>query len=131
MYDGNNSRYVEGGILGNFGAAAESPWTNFDPNSYAPGALPEPNSMLALNREAPPVKDSVTYPNPFNFTDYGSLVDGFIWNKLMFEPKPWPDKSPYLFLPDPEKFKNFFDPSPTGPPGNFSVWPSMLPPQFR
>jgi hypothetical protein len=83
--------------------------------------------MLSLNREAPPVKDSVTYPNPFNFTNFGSMLDPFIWNKLMFEPKPLPANSFYMFLPDPEKFKNFFDPSPMGPPSDFSI----SPPQSR
>jgi hypothetical protein len=131
MHDGNGSRYVGRGILGDFGATADSPWTNLDLNLYAPVALSEANSMLSLNREAPPVKDYFTYPNPFNFTDYGSMQDRFIWNKLMFEPKPLPDKSFYLFLPDPEKFKNFFDPSPIGPPSNFSIVPSILPPQLR
>ena len=59
------------------------------------------------------------------------MLDPYIWNKLMFEPKPLPANSFYMLLPDREKFKNFFDPNPTGPPSNFSVWPPMLLPPFR
>jgi hypothetical protein len=126
MYDGNSSRYVGRGILGDFGAVADAPRTSFDLNSYAPSASSEANSKLSLNREAP-VRDYFTYPNPFNFADYRSMLDRFIWDKLMFEPKPLPLNPFFLLLPDRENFGNFFDPAPMGPPGNLPI----SPPQSR
>jgi hypothetical protein len=117
MYDDNPSDpNGHGGILGNLGSAA------YVPTSPSPAGF-----RLAIGRDTP-VQNYSTFPNPFNFTDVGSLLNRYIWDKLMFEPKMLPATPYYRFLPDYENpAKSFLGHAPMGPGENSPIFP----PQFR
>jgi hypothetical protein len=117
MYDENVPDSLgRGGILGNLGGDAYVP----TPSAPAP-------FRLAIGRDTP-VQNYATFPNPFNFTDFGSMENRHIWNKLMFDPKMLPTNFFYWFLNDYQSPRRIFlGPAPMGPGENAPI----LPPQFR
>lgn len=73
-----------GGILGNLGGPGGLPLAT-------PNPWPLPTfGLMAIGRDAPINDAPVTLSNPFDLsqTTLGTLQNAFLWNKLLFDPRP-------------------------------------------
>ncbi len=115
MTDSNRSNFNGyDGILGHLTAPTAFRASDLDPSASASRWS---GPTFAVDRETP-VRDYFTFPNPFNFSDFGSTQDRYIWNKLLFDPRLLQSNRFYWLWPDREKVGAFFGPAPMGPLGD-------------
>lgn len=70
-----------------------------------------------------PENGPYTFPNPFDFS-HTDLQGNYLWNKLMFDPRPL-QSNPFS-LQDPDPDSATLNATPLNPPGG-----STIPPKFR
>jgi len=97
------------------------------PFGVFPGAnipfQPPVGGFAAIGRDAPVVNAPITLRNPFSRSTYDTLEMRYIWDNLMFDPRPLRP----VILKTYDDPSGLFDPRPTNPPEGVP----MLPPAFR
>jgi hypothetical protein len=93
------------------------------PRVAALGATAFPPVAPALPAATAPENGPLTFSNPFDFSN-ADLQGNYLWNKLMFDPRPLPSNSFFLGNPDPGS--DLFSAAPLNPPGGSPIVPTKF-----